>query len=545
MAHDHSEPATKQTALQRRRDEVAAATEAAILEAHADALRPLSIQERLQQHRIWLKEARNENTSRTYSSALKQFRLWANTVENIRRTDEDQVDYDRPSQLDVALYVQYVVQVKQGSRAVVNGALAAISDHIRYERTVDYDPCNSSLVQQTRESLRTTTRMPTPKRELVWRDIQRLINTIQSADDVNRWIRRRDALMILMAYSALLRGSEIVRMNVEDVSISEVPRTASRITQLSRTVLKAYVGPLSKNDAERKGHTRLIEKRGGEAEDSLTCVVNHTRAWLHDASMSQQWPGGPPPMSDPDEMIYPEDRRALFPTKAGGRMHEDTPRGRLSTWLTRAGYTNVSEYGFHSLRAGGATDASRAGATERDIQRHGNWKSNIVQTYIRSNDDDRLRVSQALNTQSENHNAIVKSESRTYDLRTSNPPTASSTDTVSRTKVQHDHTRQQEASASTPVPLTPVDRRDDIDADDIEWDTIYPGAFQQGRTIRYHVNYQKDDEPQRAEMTYPNNTKESNVRGIINSWKRKRHKRNDRHPGPLDTHTQLRSEFGP
>jgi integrase len=357
---------------------------------------------------------------------MKQFRLWATGVENYHRTPEEQVNCERPTQLDVALYVQYLVQVKQGSRAVVGGALAAITDHIRYERTPEYDPCNSALVQQTRDVLLPTARAAIQKKELVWKDLRRILDTIESAAEVDEWLRRRDALMFLLAYSALLRGSEVVRMKAGHAQITrkgeeddrgtggadapgpELPKETGRTRGRARKrkrgegeewseegttsaprILRVYVDPRSKNDAERTGHTRLFEERATNEDGS--CVVRRTEEWLGMRYTRTGLSAGSAASSGPDR-----DNEPMFPTRTGRPMHEDTPRGRLNVWMTRAGFKGVDAYGFHSLRAGGATDASRAGVSERDIQRHGNWKSNIVQLYMRANEDDRLNVSRAL-----------------------------------------------------------------------------------------------------------------------------------------------------
>lgn len=386
------------TAQQRRRVEVAASVQKAVRDAHAAAAHPASAEQRMSEHLQWLRTERNQNTAKTYSSAMKQFQLWASTVENHRRTSENKVNCDRPSPLDVSLYVTYLVQVKQGSRAVVNGALAAISDHIRYERTAEYNPCNSALTQQTRDVLLPKARLAVSKKELTWREMHRLLEAIDAAEDVDSWLRDRDAVMIMLAYSALLRGSEITRMKVSDIEFTEQsedeqllqPATKKARVTLSgkstvtadggRRIMRIYVDPLSKNDTERKGHTRLLEER--PTQDGKCCVVRRMKRWLE--TMSSQAGSSS------------SKTQALFPTRSGGTMSNDTPRGRLTTWLKKAGLGDVDQYGFHSLRAGGATDASRAGASELDIQRHGNWRSNIVQTYIRSDVKDQLKVSNAL-----------------------------------------------------------------------------------------------------------------------------------------------------
>jgi hypothetical protein len=80
-------------------------------------------------------------------------------------------------------------------------------------------------------------------------------------------------------------------------------------------------------------------------------------------------------------------------------MSEDTPRGRLKHWLQLTGVEDASEYGFHSLRAGGATDAAKSGVEERHIKAHGNWKSDAVRVYICLDTEERLMASAAIGDQ--------------------------------------------------------------------------------------------------------------------------------------------------
>ena len=49
-------------------------------------------------------------------------------------------------------------------------------------------------------------------------------------------------------------------------------------------------------------------------------------------------------------------------------------------------------YGFHSLRAGAATQSAREGVPEQHIKLHGNWRSGAVQAYIRPDTEERLRM---------------------------------------------------------------------------------------------------------------------------------------------------------
>ena len=86
----------------------------------------------------------------------------------------------------------------------------------------------------------------------------------------------------------------------------------------------------------------------------------------------------------------------LFPCTDGTQMSADTPRGRLQAWLRATGEEEWEQYGFHSLRAGGATQAASSGVPDRLIQQAGNWQSDAYRLYIRPDEAERVRVAAAL-----------------------------------------------------------------------------------------------------------------------------------------------------
>ena len=55
---------------------------------------------------------------------------------------------------------------------------------------------------------------------------------------------------------------------------------------------------------------------------------------------------------------------------------------------------DAKKYGFHSLRAGGATAAANAGVPDRLFKRHGRWRSeNAKDGYVKDSLKNRLSVS--------------------------------------------------------------------------------------------------------------------------------------------------------
>jgi len=186
-----------------------------------------------------------------------------------------------------------------------------------------------------------------------------------------RHVASRDRCMFMLAYHVLLRASEVVRLKRGDITFS-----VEEVDGVSLEVMRVHVDRMAKNDKERKGHERLVgERSGGEP----MCMVRCMKAYLAETEGA----AGEGP---------------LFPTEKGKIMSGDTPNGRLRVWLEalHAEELDVSAYGFHSLRAGGATEAAKAGVQERHIMLHGGWKSAAVRLYIRPSTMDRLRTAKAM-----------------------------------------------------------------------------------------------------------------------------------------------------
>ena len=96
----------------------------------------------------------------------------------------------------------------------------------------------------------------------------------------------------------------------------------------------------------------------------------------------------------------PLDKALLFP-QPDSPVSEHKPRyfsSILKSWLTDA-QLPASNVTPHSLRAGGATDMARNGATIPEIARHGRFKSSALLLYLRQSDQefrDRLSFSGAI-----------------------------------------------------------------------------------------------------------------------------------------------------
>ncbi|MCU4186609.1 tyrosine-type recombinase/integrase [Acidiferrimicrobium sp. IK] len=160
----------------------------------------------------------------------------------------------------------------------------------------------------------------------------------------------RDRALLLVGFAGAFRRSELVALNVEDVTDGQ-----DGLTILLRR---------SKTDQEGAGRKVGIPY----GSDPATCPVRAYRAWLDAAGISE----GP--------IFRPVDRHGhVRAVRLGDRaVAEVVKKACLAAGLEGARYAG------HSLRSGLATSAAQAGASERSIMAQTGHKSlPMVRRYIR------------------------------------------------------------------------------------------------------------------------------------------------------------------
>ena len=158
----------------------------------------------------------------------------------------------------------------------------------------------------------------------------------------------RDRALLLVGFAAALRRSELVALDVSDLSF--------RAEGLVVTVRR------SKTDQEGAGADVAIAPGAHVA----TCPVRALRAWLDGAAISEG-------------AVFRAVRRA----RVGERLGAPEVNRIVKRAAGRAGLDG-SRFSGHSLRAGLATSAARAGRGDRSIMRQGRWASRtMVDRYVR------------------------------------------------------------------------------------------------------------------------------------------------------------------
>jgi site-specific recombinase XerD len=169
----------------------------------------------------------------------------------------------------------------------------------------------------------------TPKAALAGEDIKRLVRGIPPE-------RLQDRAIVLIGYASLMRRSELVALNVEDLTFSRNDLT-----------IKIH---RSKTDKEGKGETVAILRSQTEY-----CAVAALEKWL----AAREIKSGP-----------------IF--RIGD--HRMPPRGVatiVKKWAKRAGL-DPAVIGAHSLRRGGITTMFRNGAKIEDIMRVSRHRTHAI-----------------------------------------------------------------------------------------------------------------------------------------------------------------------
>jgi site-specific recombinase XerD len=184
---------------------------------------------------------------------------------------------------------------------------------------------------------------------------------VASLPESNKGIR--DKALLLLGFSGGFRRSELVGLDIEDLSISD-----------DGLVVKIRK---SKTDQTKRG--RQIGIAYGANKE--TCPVRAVEEWL---KVSQIIEGA---------LFYPINQWGqLIPN----RLTDQSVLLILKESLKRAG---INEKGFsgHSLRAGFVTVAAINGATEREIQKTtGHLNTEVLRRYIRDADIFRENASKKL-----------------------------------------------------------------------------------------------------------------------------------------------------
>lgn len=284
--------------------------------------------------RDYVSESRSPNTRRAYRAAWADFAAWCERqgADSLPASAETVAVYaaDRAGSLKVS-----TLQLR----------MAAISQ--AHQAAGHEPPTRTQLVRLTMAGIRrrhgTAQRQVSPATTPILRALVATCPTDTSSG-------ARDRAMLLIGFAGAFRRSELVSIDVEDVT---------EVDDGLRVRLKR-----SKTDQEGAGETKGIPF-GSNPE---TCPVRAWRAWIERSGIKD----GP--------VFRPVNR---YDSIGEMRLSGRSVALVIKRAARRAGLPEA-DYSGHSLRAGLATAAAEAGVPERDIMRQTGHRSVLmVRRYIR------------------------------------------------------------------------------------------------------------------------------------------------------------------
>ena len=301
--------------------------------------------------------ARAPSTVSFYSRSLNKWKEFADKYNFARYFPAE------PGQ--VALFLQYMLESTKSHNSVQTALHALKWAH---DLAGLDSPTENATVKLVAEGSKRIIGLKKVNRKepLSTQDLNKLIANA----DLTNLLVLRNVCMYSLAFSALLRFDDLVRIRRCDLDFQE--------GYLKITISK------SKNDQLREGNEVLIHE-----DLSPHSAFQLLQSYLSGASISQNC----------NKFIF----RPMSQHKSTHRLINDnrhisytTFREQLKLDLSRI-LPNVSQFSTHSLRAGGATAAANAGVSDRIIQRHGRWKSSSSKNmYIKDDISKQLEISKII-----------------------------------------------------------------------------------------------------------------------------------------------------
>lgn len=300
---------------------------------------------------------RADSTVRKYLRAFQRWKNWA--------ARHAEVTVYPVKEAHFALYLQFLGKSSR-SKAAVEEAVNAIA---WVQQLAGHQPVSSSpFIRATLAGLQRQLARPKVRKEPV--TVEMLSSMVESLGPAPKLSDIRLVAGALLAFAAFLRFDELAKLRCCDITLTD-------------SAMSVHITS-SKTDQYRQGDTVLVARTGHS-----TCPVAMLERYVAAAEIS---------LSSELHLF-----RGVTRTSKGERLR---PSGSLSytrmrelflAKLDQLGYDR-SQFGLHSLRAGGATAAASAGVPDRLFKRHGRWKSETAKDgYVKDSEGVRLSVSKGLN----------------------------------------------------------------------------------------------------------------------------------------------------
>lgn len=286
-----------------------------------------------EQVRQYIRASKSENTLRGYQSDWRDFCAWCEAHSLCPLPSGPEA---------VASYIADCAgRLKAGSIQRRLNAIAEAHKAMGLE-----SPTHSPIVANTMKGIRRTLgTAANQKAPTLTDDIRAMVNATDAG-----LIGVRDRALILLGFAGAFRRSELIGLDIEDCVFGKDGLTIT----------------LRRSKVDQAGMGRKIGIPYGSNPE--TCPVRNLQAWLEQSAIAE----GP--------VFRSINRHGHL---GAGRLN-GVDVSRIVKKLTQRAGLDAEKYAGHSLRAGHATSAAIAGASERSIMNQTGHRSvQMVRRYIR------------------------------------------------------------------------------------------------------------------------------------------------------------------
>lgn len=283
--------------------------------------------------RVFAAEARSPRTRSAYRAAWSGFAAWC---------AEHELAALPAAPETLALYLS--ARAEAGAKvASLAQALAAIGEAHRVAG--QESPVGAPVARETWKGIRRTLgTAPRRVAPVVASDLRAMVRALPAGP-----LGLRDRALLVVGFAGAFRRSELVALNVADLAF-----TAEGVVVTVRR---------SKTDQEGAGATVGLPF----GSDPATCPVRTLRAWLEAAGIAE------------GAVFRSVSRHGQVGAVLSGR-----DVARVVKRAAEGAGLEAARYSGHSLRAGLATTAAKAGKADRAIMAQGRWASRtMVDRYVR------------------------------------------------------------------------------------------------------------------------------------------------------------------
>jgi site-specific recombinase XerD len=299
--------------------------------------------------------SRSDSTVAKYQGYFRRFKQFM--IENNKK-------YSPANSVHISLFLVHLLNSKC-SHQVINSFICAIRWH--HNLCGFSDPTDDVHVKTLLESSKRVDNIPHNKKDVF--SPQVITDLFEKYNDCTNLSILRDLAMIIVAYCGFLRYNELSQLKCNDISFFD---------KHVKIIIRK-----SKTDQYRQGNEILLSKLS-----SIACPVKALTKYIHSAGI----------VLSSDLFLF----RPLYKTKSSYSL-KSSNRPLSYTRTKEVLLSRLKEvapigldFGLHSLRASGATAAAAAGVNDRCWKRHGRWRSNACDRYIKDSINNRLQVSQKL-----------------------------------------------------------------------------------------------------------------------------------------------------